>query len=631
MRTLSIVVATAFLGLTALSPAPASAESTTTEIGAPGQEGGQGPRLQQGRRRIYRLARARGAPVLPHGPEVAPRERAGGQACRREMDTQVLIAGAGPTGLTLAVDLGKRGIRCTLIEQKDAPQFLPKMERCNARTMEIYRRMGLAGKIRSAGLPAHCPMDVFIVTSLVDPPLLHLPYPSVAAAQAQIAATNDGTQPLEPYQLISQYTLEPLLKSVAEELPSVTRALRLRADLVCAGRRARSPRPSRTGTARPRPSRRIISSAATAARASCASSSASRCSGEGNILAAPPGALSLRRPLRTHSDRARAALSRRRCAIDPVDRAGFDAALHAAFGGRTGRRHGDDVRAHGGDAGQIRHALCRRVAAEPAARRQLWQRARVPRRRRRASRHSDRRARDEHRRRRCRRSRPGSSPPRCGLGRARSARLLRDRTPAGRRAQRGGLALCLARPPQVARRLRAEHPRPHAGRRRHAGEPRAHRRRGAAQDQRDDRRGARLPLCRLAADRRGAGRRAGAQLHGLRAHHLAGRAAAACLARRRQRRCRTASAMATAIRSFVSADRTPIPPASNRHSPKAARRSSGSTFADARARDIYGRDLILLRPDLHIVWRGNAPPEDPRRLAALATGHGRPACHASKN
>src|SRR5262245_12422730 len=138
------------------------------------------------------------------------------------MDTQVLIAGAGPTGLTLAVDLGKRGVRCTLIEQKEAPQFLPKMERCNARTMEIYRRMGLAGKIRSAGLPTHCPMDVFIVTSLIDPPLLHLPYPSVAAAQVQIAASTDGTQPLEPYQLISQYTLEPLLKSVAEELPSVS-------------------------------------------------------------------------------------------------------------------------------------------------------------------------------------------------------------------------------------------------------------------------------------------------------------------------------------------------------------------------------------------------------------------------
>ena len=138
------------------------------------------------------------------------------------MDTEVLIVGAGPVGLTLAIALGQRGIRCTLIEQKDAPQFLPKMERCNARTMEIYRRMGIADRIRAAGLPADCPMDVFIVTSLVEPPLLHLPYPSVAQAKAAIAARNDGALPLEPSQLISQYTLEPVLKSVAEQLASVT-------------------------------------------------------------------------------------------------------------------------------------------------------------------------------------------------------------------------------------------------------------------------------------------------------------------------------------------------------------------------------------------------------------------------
>src|SRR5712691_5648770 len=138
------------------------------------------------------------------------------------MDTEVLVVGAGPVGLTLAIALGQRGVRCTLIEQKDAPQFLPKMERCNARTMEIYRRVGIAVKVRAAGLPAHCPMDVFIVFSLVEPPLIRHPYPSVAAAKAAIAARNDGTLPLEPYQLISQYTLEPLLKSVAEQLPSVT-------------------------------------------------------------------------------------------------------------------------------------------------------------------------------------------------------------------------------------------------------------------------------------------------------------------------------------------------------------------------------------------------------------------------
>ncbi|MBM3531180.1 MAG: 2-polyprenyl-6-methoxyphenol hydroxylase [Alphaproteobacteria bacterium] len=138
------------------------------------------------------------------------------------MDTDVLIVGAGPVGLTLALDLGRRGVRATLIEQKPTPAKLPKMERCNARSMEIFRRMGLAERVRAAGLPGHCPMDVFIVTSLVDPPLLHLPYPSVDEARKEIAARNDGTLPLEPYQLISQYTLEPLLKSVVERLPSVS-------------------------------------------------------------------------------------------------------------------------------------------------------------------------------------------------------------------------------------------------------------------------------------------------------------------------------------------------------------------------------------------------------------------------
>ena len=145
-------------------------------------------------------------------------------------DTEVVIIGAGPVGLTLAVDLGRRGIRCVLVERKPAPEFLPKMERCNARSMELYRRIGLAPRIRAAGLRADVPMDVFVVLSMTEKPLLHLTYPSVAESQAQIRVVNDGTQPCEPYQLISQYTLEPLLKAVAEALPSVT--LRYRHDFV---------------------------------------------------------------------------------------------------------------------------------------------------------------------------------------------------------------------------------------------------------------------------------------------------------------------------------------------------------------------------------------------------------------
>jgi hypothetical protein len=46
---------------------------------------------------------------------------------------------------------------------------------------------------------------------------------------------------------------------------------------------------------------------------------------------------------------------------------------------------------------------------------------------------------------------------------------------------------------------------------------------------------------------------------------------------------------------------------------------------DRIARDIYGHDLILLRPDLHVVWRSNAAPEDVAEIAAIATGHSDPA------
>jgi len=137
------------------------------------------------------------------------------------MNTQILIVGGGPVGLTLAIDLGRRGIRTMLIEKNEAPLGYPKMERCNPRTMEIFRRLGLAQTIRDAGYPPDWPMDNYLVLSLSQPPLMKFPFPTVAQAKERIAATNDGTLPLEPYQIISQYTLEPLLKSVAEGLDNV--------------------------------------------------------------------------------------------------------------------------------------------------------------------------------------------------------------------------------------------------------------------------------------------------------------------------------------------------------------------------------------------------------------------------
>ena len=113
------------------------------------------------------------------------------------MDTQVIIVGAGPVGLTLAVDLGLRGVRCILIEKKLEPQFLPKMERCNARSMEMFRRIGLADELRTAGLTTDSVMDVYVILKMTRAPLLHLKYPSVDMAREQIRRVNDGSTPLK--------------------------------------------------------------------------------------------------------------------------------------------------------------------------------------------------------------------------------------------------------------------------------------------------------------------------------------------------------------------------------------------------------------------------------------------------
>ena len=137
-------------------------------------------------------------------------------------EAEVLVAGAGPVGLTLAIDLGRRGVRCTLIERNASTAPYPKMDRSNARTMELYRRIGIVDRVRALGYPPENSMDVFLCKRLSDPPIAVLKYPSVAERRKQIAESPDGSYLLEPYQLVSQNKLEPLLKEVAEGTPNVT-------------------------------------------------------------------------------------------------------------------------------------------------------------------------------------------------------------------------------------------------------------------------------------------------------------------------------------------------------------------------------------------------------------------------
>src|SRR5260370_37682828 len=96
-------------------------------------------------------------------------------------DADVLVVGAGPVGQTLSIDLAKRGVSVLLIERNETCLRHPKMERCNARTMEFYRRLGLADQIRAASRFRGFPIDVVIATHLWRKRLLQLSDPSVPA------------------------------------------------------------------------------------------------------------------------------------------------------------------------------------------------------------------------------------------------------------------------------------------------------------------------------------------------------------------------------------------------------------------------------------------------------------------
>lgn len=145
-------------------------------------------------------------------------------------DFDVLVTGAGPVGLTMAIDLGRRGASVLLVERDPTTKEWPKMDRSNARTMEIYRRLGIAEQVRSLGFRPDDSMDVFVVTSMSAPPLARLRYPTVAQYRSTIANTTDASQPAEPYQLVAQNDLEPFLCELARSTPGVT--VRFGCDLV---------------------------------------------------------------------------------------------------------------------------------------------------------------------------------------------------------------------------------------------------------------------------------------------------------------------------------------------------------------------------------------------------------------
>src|SRR5882762_8919216 len=77
---------------------------------------------------------------------------------------KVVIVGGGPAGLILAIELGRRGVSCILLEEDPTSPTLPKANATTSRTMEHYRRLGVAAEVRALGLPEDYPQDITYFT-----------------------------------------------------------------------------------------------------------------------------------------------------------------------------------------------------------------------------------------------------------------------------------------------------------------------------------------------------------------------------------------------------------------------------------------------------------------------------------
>ena len=139
------------------------------------------------------------------------------------IETQVLVVGGGPVGLTLAMDLAQRGIRTVVAELRHKGE--PPSVKCNhvsARSMEIFRRLGVSRAIREAGLPADYPNDVSYRISFAGKELSRIPIPCRRDRYTASGGPDTWWPTAEPPHRVNQIYLEPTLFAHAETIARLT-------------------------------------------------------------------------------------------------------------------------------------------------------------------------------------------------------------------------------------------------------------------------------------------------------------------------------------------------------------------------------------------------------------------------
>ena len=125
-----------------------------------------------------------------------------------ESSFPVVIVGGGPVGMVLAMSLAAFGVRSVVVNIETDSRWRPKGSTHNARTMEHYRRLGLTPAIRRVGMPADHPTDVGYFTALNGWELARLPMPSEAEKMRRVRDADVTDQTPEPLFRCNQMYVE---------------------------------------------------------------------------------------------------------------------------------------------------------------------------------------------------------------------------------------------------------------------------------------------------------------------------------------------------------------------------------------------------------------------------------------
>ena len=140
---------------------------------------------------------------------------------RQPRTADVGIVGGGPVGMMLALFLERHGVATVLFNTDSTPRAHPKGSTHNSRTMEHYRRLGLSAAVRRLGLPASHPTDVAYFTRYNSYELARVIMPSGQEKLRAVIAAPTTVQEFEPIHRANQMYVEKLLLEQVRSRPRI--------------------------------------------------------------------------------------------------------------------------------------------------------------------------------------------------------------------------------------------------------------------------------------------------------------------------------------------------------------------------------------------------------------------------